>query len=360
MRTIQNIKLILLCFIPFGTSAQLVYHNADAFPLSGKLSDATETRYERLPSALHATARPPVWDLGKNTAGLYIRFRSNSRAIGLKWQLRQNGLMSHMALTGIKGFDLYCLENDDWVYAGTAIPDNATENEAMVIADMDGKDKELMLYFPLYDGVAALEIGVDSASFISPPEVRLPRADAPVVCYGSSILQGGCASRPGMVHTSILSRRLNCEFINLGFSGNALLDYELAELIARSDASVIVLDFVPNSNAERIYERMETFYSLIRSKQPNTPILFIEAPDFPGARYNRHRDDDIVARNKALHEVFDRIKTKGDALVELLSADTAIGHDNEATVDGTHFTDLGFMRYADYLYPYLKKHLAGK
>ena len=32
-----------------------------------------------------------------------------------------------------------------------------------------------------------------------------------------------------------------------------------------------------------------------------------------------------------------------------LKSKNAIGDDNEGTVDGVHFTDLGFLRYADFL-----------
>ena len=108
---------------------------------------------------------------------------------------------------------------------------------------------------------------------------------SPLFFHGTSILQGGCASRPGMAHTNILERWLNRECINLGFSGNALLDLEIAELIATVDASMFVLDFLPNATVEQMKERAEKFYSIVRSKHPDTPILFVEDPIFTHSRF---------------------------------------------------------------------------
>lgn len=340
-------------------NGQMKYYNADDFPLFGKIAEQTETRYERLPAALRNVSRPPVWELGKNTAGLFLRFRTNSSTIGLKWTLYENRIMSHMTPTGIKGFDLYCYEHDGWRFVNSAQPAaNAIDNTTLVIVNMDNREKEMMLYFPLYDGVTALQIGIDSSATIALPAVEAPVREKPVICYGTSILQGGCASRPGMVHTSILSRRFNREFINLGFSGNGQLDYEIAALIASREAALIILDFVPNASVQQMQERMEKFYRIIRDKQPLTPILFIEDPPFPSGKYNRVLQREIENKNTTVREICDRIKAQGDTLIEFIPRGGIIGSDNEATVDGIHFTDLGFMRYADYLEPYIKKYVA--
>ena len=130
----------------------------------------------------------------------------------------------------------------------------------------------------------------------------------PVVFYGTSILQGGCASRPGMAHTNILERWLNRECINLGFSGNALLDLEIAYVMAGVDASVFVLDFVPNAGVEQIKERAGEFYSIIRSKHPDTPVLFVEDPIFTHSRFtgwNLHNPSAAHCADK--HLAFDNI-----------------------------------------------------
>lgn len=348
--------IILSCFFSlFNIQAQLTYHDATRFKLLGKASDETETRYERLPYYLKEVSRKPVWDLGKNTAGLAIRFSTNAQTIGARWTLSQDVSMNHMTVTGIKGLDLYCLENGEWTFVNSARPKlKGKENETVIVNNMTKEDREFILFLPLYDGLTSLEIGVDSLAKIDLPQINLPQAEKPIVAYGTSILQGGCASRPGMAHTNILSRWLNREIINLGFSGNGQLDYEIAELMAKVDASIFILDFMPNVTADQVYEKMEKFYSILREKHPATPILFVENPIFPKATYDQEMKKAIIRKNEALHRVFSKIN-KEDKNLSILPSSTMIGTDKEATVDGTHFTDLGFMRYAEYLYPTLKK-----
>jgi hypothetical protein len=339
-------------------NAQLKYYDASAFPLYGKISEQTETRYERLPAHLQSETRPPVWSLGKNTAGLFIRFSSNSSSIGLKWTLRGNNMMNHMTSIVIKGFDLYCLQGDKWEFVNSARPEvNSFDNEAIIVANMFKEEREFMLYFPLYDGVTSLEIGVDSTSFLHLPKRDVFAERKPIIAYGTSILQGGCASRPGMAHTSILSRWVNTEFINLGFSGNGQLDYEIAKIIAERDASLIILDFMPNVNVTQIEEKMEKFYDIIRQKQPNVTILFIENPIFPQSRFDLRMRNEVETKNAALHKAFAKLLCKGEQNIFLIPSAGMIGTDGEATVDGIHFTDLGFMRYAEYLYPIIKYHI---
>lgn len=347
----------LLClFLALSVRAQVVYHDASAFPLLGKATETTLTRYERLPDSLQHISRKSLWELGRNSAGLAVRFRSNSTRIAARWEVLLDRSMNHMTPTGIKGLDLYCLQDGQWVFAGSGRP-QGRRNEATLVKDMLPEEREYLLYLSLYDGVTALSIGIDSLSQISAPAVDLPVRKKPIVFYGTSILQGGCASRPGMAHTNILERRLNRECINLGFSGNALLDLEIAPVMAGVDASVFVLDFVPNASAAQIMERADRFYSIIRSRHSDTPILFVENPIFAHARFNQSIAKEVEEKNAALNAVFRSLQARGEKKIYLLSSKDIIGSDGEATVDGVHFTDLGFMRYADVLYPLLKKHL---
>lgn len=338
-----------------SAQAQLTYYSADSFKLLGKASDETETLYERLPLRLKEISREPVWNLGKNTAGLAVRFLTDAQTIGVRWTLLHGNVMNHMAATGSNGLDLYCFENGQWTFVNSARPRiGEKENETVIVNHMIGNKREYMLFLPLYDGVTSLEIGVNAEAKIEPPLLDLPSSRKPIVAYGTSILQGGCASRAGMAHTNILTRWLNREVINLGFSGNGKLDLEIAELIAEVDASVFILDFVPNASVELIQDRLERFYSIIRKKHPQTPILFVEGPIYPHSRFDLKVSEEIALKNRALQEVFSRIASV-DKQVQLISSVPMIGEDGEATVDGVHFTDLGFLRYAEYLYPMLKE-----
>ena len=244
-----------------SANAQIVYHDASAFPLLGKATETTLTRYERLPDSLRNISRKPLWELGRNSAGLAVRFRSNPTRIAAKWEVLLNRNMNHMTPTGIKGLDLYCLQDGKWLFAGSGRPQGKV-NEATIVKDMLPEEREYLLFLSLYDGVTSLSIGIDSLSQISGPATELPVRKKPVVFYGTSILQGGCASRPGMAHTNILERWLNRECINLGFSGNALLDLEIAYVMAGCDASYLC-DFCSNAGVEQIKERAGEFYSII-------------------------------------------------------------------------------------------------
>lgn len=346
-----SIILLLVCHI----YAQLVYYDASNFPLLGKATAATGARYERFPDSLKNILRAPLWNLSRNSAGMAIRFRSNSTTIAAKWVPLFNSRMNHMTDTGVKGLDLYCLqENGDWRFVNSARPKGKT-NHAIIIKNMRPEEREYMLYLPLYDGLISLSIGVDSLAAINQPLIDRPVRKKPVVFYGTSILQGGCASRPGMAHTNIISRRLNRECINLGFSGNAFLDLEVAEVIAEVEASVFILDFVPNASVMQMKERMETFYRIIRNKHPNTPIIFIEDPIFTHTLYDERVAEEVQRKNDTLKEIFNYLKEENERNITLISSKNMLGEDGEATVDGIHFTDLGMMRYADLVCPIIKE-----
>ncbi|MEA5128058.1 MAG: SGNH/GDSL hydrolase family protein [Proteiniphilum sp.] len=348
------LPLLLFIFSPLILFGQITYHDASQFPLLGKATTHTATRYERLPDSLEQISRKPVWELGKCSAGLAIRFRSNSTTIAAKWEVLYDRNMNHMTPTGIKGLDLYALVDDTWRFVNSGRPQGKT-NEAIIITNMEAMEREYMLYLPLYDGITGISIGIDSNASVSLPAVDLPIRKKPVVCYGTSILQGGCASRPGMAHSNILSRWLNREFINLGFSGNALLDYEIAEVIAEVDASLYIFDFVPNATVQQMQEKAAHFFDIIRTRRPDTPILFVEDPIFTHTFFDQRVYKEVNSKNKTIHEIFQTLKAHGEKNIYFLSSKDMLGDDGEATVDGIHFTDVGFMRYSELLYPVIQK-----
>ena len=343
-----------------SSAQEIVYTDASAFPLYGKVSEQTNTRYERLPSYLQGVSRPRVWELGTNSAGLFIRFRSNSTSIHVRWESMYDYAMTHMTDTGTKGLDLYTLVDGEWRHVCSAQP-RGKKSERKVIANMDPIEREYMLYLSLYDGVASLEIGVDEGATLDQPAVDRPSREKPIVMYGTSILQGGCANRPGMAHTNIISRRLDREVINLGFSGNALLDMEIAELMASvEDPGLFVLDYVPNASAQAIDEIGEQFFRTIRDAHPDVPVVFIEDVIFPFSIYDNKILEQVTTKNEAQRRLYDKLKKSGEKRIYYIGAEGMIGDDGEATVDGTHFTDLGMMRYVDHVLPTLKKALKKK
>ena len=336
------------------------WYDAANLPLYGKARQDTKELYERLPAEFEGRSRDAVWYLGRNSAGLYVRFSSNASAIWLRWSAKFGNHMNHQTLTGTRGLDLYVLtDKGEWRFMASGRPTlDSKDCEQKVIGAMEPKWREYMLYLPLYDGLTKLEIGVDREAVVEAPKVDLPRCDKPIVMYGTSILQGGCANRPGMAHTSILSRRFNREVINLGFSGNALLDLEIAELMASvEDPAIYVFDYVPNAYDYLIREKGEQFFRIVRDAHPDVPILFLEDPYFGHYEYDAGIKAEVDKKNAAQWELFCKLKKQGEKNIWYLKSDDMVGHDNEAFVDGIHFTDLGMMRYADWLAPHIRKHM---
>jgi len=337
----------------------LTWHDAAGLPVLGTMCPDATKAYSRLPDSLESRVRPDLWNLGKNSAGLAIRFRSDATSLGFKWRALNKFNMNHMTPTGIRGLDLYALDGDgQWKTISSVRPAlNKHTTTAMAVTDMDSCMREYMLYLPLYDGVDSIYIGTNPGATVGAPAVDSPVRRRPIVMYGTSILQGGCATRPGMVHTSILERMLDREVINLGFSGNAKLDIEIAQLIAQSDPSIIVLDPLPNCKKEELEERLPAFYTTIRRAHPKVPIVFVESCTFPIMKWNNEVLETITDKNLTLARLYAGFAAN-DPNVYYFEGDRILT-DREGTVDNYHLTDLGFDNFARNLFPLLSTLLDG-
>jgi hypothetical protein len=323
------------------------YYGKESFLIEGTgiPESAKESPYDRLPLSSKGKVRQPVWDLSKNSAGLSARFISDSKSIKVKWGILKDTKLNHMASTGIKGVDLYCKMDGKWIYVNTGRP-TGMENEATLLTSLAPGEREFKIYLPLYDGTTHLEIGIDSAAMIKKPA---PATQLPIVFYGTSILQGGCASRPGMVFTNIISRKMNVDCYNFGFSGNGKMDPPVVDVIAGIKASFYVIDCLPNMSPKDVTDSVMPLAKAIRAKNPLTPIVFIENIEYARIPFEANVKKSFDEKNQALKNEFDKLIIEGFRELYYISSANAIGTDNEGTVDGTHMTDLGFMRYADYL-----------
>ena len=321
----------------------------------------TKAPFDRLPAKAEKTARPPVWGLSRHSTGLCVRFVTDATAIHARWTVTNKNLaMPHMPATGVSGLDLYVKgAAGKWQWVANGRP-SAETTTAQLATGLAAGEKEYLLYLPLYNGVSSVEIGVPKGAALKKADARPAGTEKPLVFYGTSITQGGCASRPGMVHTAILGRSLDRPVINLGFSGSGTLDPDIAVLMGELDAGVFVLDCLPNLSPQQVAERTEPFVTALRKAKPNTPILLVEdrsyanAPVLPALA--KRNADSRTAYKKA----FDALVAAGDRNLHYLPGDKLIGDDGEGTVDGSHPTDLGFMRQADVFATALKPLLAPK
>ena len=323
-----------------------------------------ESPYDRLPISYKEKVREPVWDLSKASAGITVRFHTNSTSISLKWTVLNDFDMPHMAATGIKGIDVYTKYNNKWRYvttAGAIIGQNKYQNKDIptdsineydLIKNLTPEFREYKLFLPLYDGVTKLEIGIDSIASI---KKAFPNSTKPIVFYGTSITQGGCASRPGMAHTNIISRKLDIECINYGFSGNGRMEMPIIDHISEIDANFYVIECLQNMNTEQVKERVLPLVKTIRKKHPNTPIVLVENMMYKNAFMDKTIETELIQENLALKNEYDNILKSGIQNVYYIKDKQHDKMDNEGTVDGVHLTDLGFLRYADYLIENFKK-----
>ena len=351
------LTFLLASILGLNLSAQ-VFTDASAFPVYGKASEATKTRYQRLPAALEGVSRDAVWRLGTQSAGLYLRFRSNSTSIHARWTSTYGSQLSNMNPTGVRGLDLYILVDGVWRHAGVGRPSDDKTTTYCMVKNMTPEEREYMLYLSLYDGVDALEIGVDEGASLEQPLARTPRTERPVVMYGTSILQGCSASRPGMAHTNMIARALDREVINLGFSGNALLDLEIARLMASvPDPGVFVLDYAPNAHAPMIKEHGEEFFRILRDAHPDVPVIFIEDVIFPHTLFDSAIRKEVEDKNFEQKALFERLKKQGEKGIYYVPAAKMTEPDGESTADTIHLTDLGMQRYVDLVLPVIRKAL---
>ena len=336
----------------------LKYVNALNFRMVNKGWTNTETPFYRIPAELKDSVRKDLWNRQQCSAGLGIRFASNSKRIALRYTLLFNTHMFHMADTGLKGMDLYTLtQNGRWEYINTNRPIANEEKvcEKVMVENLDGEMHEYLFYLPLYDGVVDMEIGVDSIADICMPIVNSPRREKKVVMYGTSIMQGGCATRTGMAATNMIQRDLNCEVVNLGFSGEGKMDMCIARAMARiSDADVFVLDPVPNCTEMMCDTLTYDFVRTLRVLRPEVPIIMVEGPMYTYAKYDSYFKEYLPKKNVAFRRNYERLIADGYKDIYYVTSDGICGDDNEGTVDGIHFTDIGFRRYADKLIPVIK------
>ena len=302
-------------------------------------------KYRRIPEPVAKTVNPTVYALHANTAGGRVRFRTDSPYVAISAKMPDIGKMSHFALCGSAGFDLYV----NGVHENTFRPPFEIEGGYESVYDIPGEGvKEILINFPLYSEVSELYIGLSKSANVEKPT---PYAvEKPIVSYGSSVTQGGCASRPGTSYQSFIARELNANYINLGFSGSAFGEQEIADYIASLDMSVFLMDYDYNARTiEELENTHERLFLTVRKANPELPIVIMSAPIFT-------LDPVYLTRREIIKRTYDNAIARGDKNVYLIDGPTLMAFcKDDGTVDTTHPTDLGFFSMAKALIPILKK-----
>lgn len=327
----------------------IAWYNVEDWGIEGRAWSETKSYFDRLPAKAEKTVRAAVWGLSRHSAGMVARFASNSKNIRVRYELTKPNLaMAHMPATGVSGVDLYAeneLGESRWVNVSRPASQKVNASLAANINLLpENKSRNFSLYLPLYNGVKTLEIGVDQSSEF---KGHSPRKEKPILFYGTSIMHGACASRPGMSISSILGRRLNTPVINLGFSGNGKMESEVVDLICEKDISVFVVDCLPNMNATLVKERTIPLVKQFRKTHPTTPILLVEDRTFTNSEFFKNRTEHHAASRRELKAAYTTLIQSGAKNVHYLTGKELLGVDGEGATDGSHPNDLGMMRYAD-------------
>lgn len=264
--------------------------------------------------------------------------------------------MNHMPSTGQCGFDCYVGPPGRQHYLSTTKYDHKQTSYEVQLFDLPGRElRNICLNFPLYQGVEEVLVGLESGAQVLPPPPY--DSDGKVVVYGTSITQGGCAARPGMAYTNILSRRINLEFINLGFSGSGRGEPEVAQAIAAiRNPACFVLDYEGNCVDTPMLKRtFPEFIRILRSRHPDVPILAVSRIRFAAELANPTAAQTRLERREFQKQAVEELRRKGDTRIFFKDGTDMLGDRfDECTVDGVHPTDLGFLHMADALTPVLR------
>jgi lysophospholipase L1-like esterase len=350
-------KLKYLFFLPLLFLGKLNYaqHHIKWYTpqfVEGVCVEDSSNIFLRLPVSMKEKVRLPVWNLAENTAGELIHFKTSGKKINIRYVVaNKNFSMPHMPSTGMSGLDLYAKDvNGNWNWARGSYHFGDTCTYVFDNLFLAGKAPfigDFYLYLPLYNSVRSLSIGVDESEAFSFAEKR---KDKPVVAYGTSILQGGVASRPGLAWTNILGRNIDKIIINLGFSGNGKFEAPIFDQMAKVDAEIYILDCMPNLTSGVSYEEIKNrvIYGVnkLREKNKKVPLLFVENANGYCPFYMDTASQNLFHRSSlVIAKIFDDLKKSGIKNIYLLS-EKEIGFDINSTTDGVHPNDIGMMKYA--------------
>ncbi len=298
-------------------------------------------KYRRMPENVAKAVSEGVYALHSNTAGGRVRFVTDSSYIAIHAEMEALGKMPHFAFTGSIGFDMYEKTDGNDRYIDTFEPPVDITDGYDSVKDLEGgKMHEITINFPLYSDVKHLYIGIsEKASLLAAPDYKIEK---PVIYYGSSITQGGCASRPGSAYQSILSRRFDCNHINLGFSGSARAEDVMIDYLKNLDMSIFVLDYDHNApTAEHLANTHEKLFKAVRAAHPDLPIIMMSRPKY-------YLTSDEEKRREIVETTYKNAVAAGDINVYFLDGKALTGEDikETGTVDDCHPTDLGFFAMA--------------
>jgi hypothetical protein len=332
------------------------WHDVTTWGAEGRIlpDQPRKSWFDRLPASAEGKVTSNVWNLSRDSAGMVVRFKTDATSIHVHYKLTKPNLgMPHMPATGVSGVDLYARDTDGrWKWVQVTRPAKP-EMLVELAKGLAPGEREYAAYLPLYNGVEFLKIGVQLGAKFK----GLAPREKPIVFYGTSITHGACASRPGMVHTGILGRKLDRPVVNLGFSGNGKMDAAVGDYLVQLDAACFVIDCLPNMNAALVTERCIPLVRQLRAAKPETPIVLVEDRRFTNDWITPEKHRFHTENHAALKAAYQTLVDEGVKNLHYIPGDFLYGSDTEGATDASHASDLGFMRQAEIFEPVLRKAL---
>ena len=327
----------------------IVFYNSLSEPFKFYGCFYKDGKFRRLPEDVAKGVSFGVHVYHSMPAGGRLRFKTNSAYVAIQTKYDIICKMPHCTLVGSAGFDLYAKENGQQIHKGSFIPPRDIESGFESVIDFDNrKEREITINFPLFTEVCELYIGLQKGCKLEPASEYTHQK--PVVYYGSSITNGGCASRPGNTYQAVISRMLDCDFVNLGFNGNAKGEQEIADYIKGLDMSVFVYDYDHNApTPEHLLDTHEKMFLTIREKNPSLPIIMTSRP-----KYQLNKEE--KKRLKIIKQTYQNAIDRGDKNVYLLTNKELLKFSKgDGVVDKNHPNDLGFYSIAKAVGGVIKK-----
>lgn len=324
----------------------LTFYDIDETPFKVCGVYRERDHYVRLPADVAKSVSEGVFSLHTHTAGGRVRFVTDSPYVAVSVKLNNAYKMPHFAFTGSVGCDMYSGTR----YIGTIVPPVSVTTEYEGVMDVPFTDEhEYTINMPLYSGIDKMYIGIKEGCVLkAAPDYEISK---PIAYYGSSVTQGGCASRPGNAYQNIISRELDCDFINLGFSGNAKAEDEIANYIASLDMSAFVYDYEYNAPTLEHYKNThERMFKIIRNANPDLPIVMVSRPKY-------HLTEGARDWFEVMMTTYNNAVAAGDKNVYYIDGMTLFAPEmrEAALVDNLHPNDVGFLSMANVIGEKLKE-----
>ena len=301
-------------------------------------------RYRRMPEATAKAVSDALDFLHSQTSGGRVCFKTDSPYIAIHAEMPYIGKMPHFALTGAAGFDMYVRKDGTYTYLKTLVPPYELNDGYESIQDLRTAEmREITINFPLYSDVSKLYIGLSDKAQVLPADDYT--YEKPIVFYGNSVTQGGCASRPGNSYVNRISRRFHTDVVNLGFSGSGRGEQAIADYIAGLDMSIFVCDYDHNApDIDHLRNTHENLYKTVRAAQPDLPIILITSMS------QHYCTDDKRGRRDVIYQTYQNAIAAGDKNVYFIDGyDVMDEFCYDDTVDGAHASDWGFYNMAKYI-----------